>query len=264
MSEHDGQSTSIPGLVHGQLCYLQIAAADVAASARFYGRLFGWTVDPPASEDFEAPMLIGQWVTDRGASTDAGSVGWIHVADVERTLAEAVSAGTTVTMRPTPDGPRTLAAFTDPAGNVVGVVSHCGARPFANRTMPSARVMPVLTYRDLSGAIAWLGEVFGFVERWHADDHRAVLELDGGAIMLGGADTGPVIPASVMVRVRQVDAHCDHARAHGAEINDGPRDFPYGERQYNVVDLAGHSWTFTESIADLVPEQWGGTSGPGL
>jgi hypothetical protein len=26
------------------------------------------------------------------------------------------------------------------------------------------------------------------------------------------------------------------------------------------MDLAGHRWCFTQSIADLAPEQWGGTS----
>ena len=43
-----------------------------------------------------------------------------------------------------------------------------------------------------------------------------------------------------------------------------PEDFPYGERQYAVEDLAGHHWAFSQSIADLAPEDWGGTSGPAL
>ena len=39
-----------------------------------------------------------------------------------------------------------------------------------------------------------------------------------------------------------------------------PADLPFGERQYTAVDLAGHHWTFTQSIADVSPEQWGGTT----
>jgi uncharacterized glyoxalase superfamily protein PhnB len=264
VSQQDEQSTSIPGLVHGQFCHLQIPALDVSASARFYGQLFRWRVDPPASEDFEAPMLIGQWITDRPPAPDGGLVGWIHVTDVERTLVDAVNAGATVTMPATPDGPRVLAAFADPAGNVVGIVSHGGARPVTNRTMPRATVMPVLTYEDLAAAIDWLSDAFGFVERWRADDHRAFLEYEGGAIMLGGADAGPASAASVMVRVRQLGAHYDRARAHGVQITSEPRDYPYGERQYSAVDLAGHDWTFTQSITDVAPEEWGGTSGPAL
>ena len=56
---------------------------------------------------------------------------------------------------------------------------------------------------------------------------------------------------SVMVRVDDADAHHARAREHGATILDPPRDFPYGERQYTVEDLAGHRWTFSETIADV-------------
>jgi hypothetical protein len=37
--------------------------------------------------------------------------------------------------------------------------------------------------------------------------------------------------------------------------------YPFGECQYGVVDPGGHRWTFSQSIADLAPEDWGGTSG---
>lgn len=68
-------ATSIPGLTHGQLCYLQIPALDVAASARFYEQVFGWSVALPDS-GFESPGLIGQWVTDRAPASAAGPVAW--------------------------------------------------------------------------------------------------------------------------------------------------------------------------------------------
>jgi hypothetical protein len=35
---------------------------------------------------------------------------------------------------------------------------------------------------------------------------------------------------------------------------------PYGERQYNADDFAGHSWTFSQSVEDVHPEEWGGTA----
>ena len=65
---------------------------------------------------------------------------------------------------------------------------------------------------------------------------------------------------SVMVRVEDARAHCEHARAHGARIRMEPTDFEYGERQYSAEDLAGHVWTFSETLADVAPEEWGGTS----
>jgi len=45
---------------------------------------------------------------------------------------------------------------------------------------------------------------------------------------------------------------------HGAKILMGPTDFEYGERQYHAEDLAGHQWTFSETLADVAPEHWGG------
>jgi uncharacterized glyoxalase superfamily protein PhnB len=61
-----------------------------------------------------------------------------------------------------------------------------------------------------------------------------------------------------MVRVDDARAHCEHARAHRALIRMEPTDFEYGERQYEAEDLAGHRWTFSETLGDVAPEEWGG------
>ena len=55
---------------------------------------------------------------------------------------------------------------------------------------------------------------------------------------------------------RDARAHCRHAA--GARILMEPTDFDYGERQYEAEDLAGHRWTFSETLADVAPEDWGG------
>ena len=62
----------------------------------------------------------------------------------------------------------------------------------------------------------------------------------------------------MLVRVQDARAHCDHARAAGARILMEPTDFEYGERQYHAEDLAGHHWTFSQTLADVAPEAWGG------
>ncbi|HEX8977718.1 MAG TPA: VOC family protein [Solirubrobacteraceae bacterium] len=145
-----------------------------------------------------------------------------------------------------------------------------------NRTMPSAGVIPVLVYEDVAAACEWLCRVFGFRERWRAGAHRAQLEIDGGAVILGeartgapgepgeglrfGPETGGRISHEVMVRVTDADSHFEQARDCGAQVLQSPRDYPYGERQYTAVDLGGHHWCFTQSIADVAPEDWGGQS----
>jgi uncharacterized glyoxalase superfamily protein PhnB len=130
-----------------------------------------------------------------------------------------------------------------------------------NRSMPAGTVIPVLGYDDVAQAADWLCETFGFKERWRAGSHRAQLAIGDSAVAI--TEGGPR-GSNVMVRVDDVDAHHEQAREGGAEVLGPPADHPYGERQYNVVDLGGHHWTFSQSIADVVPEDWGGTSGPGL
>jgi uncharacterized glyoxalase superfamily protein PhnB len=65
---------------------------------------------------------------------------------------------------------------------------------------------------------------------------------------------------SIVIRVEDVDSHYARARQGGARILRPPEDFPYGERAYSAEDLEGHRWTFTQSIADVAPEDWGGVS----
>jgi uncharacterized glyoxalase superfamily protein PhnB len=65
---------------------------------------------------------------------------------------------------------------------------------------------------------------------------------------------------SVTVRVEDADSHCRRAREHGARITQEPVTHPYGERQYNAEDFSGYSWTFSQSVADVHPDEWGGTA----
>jgi predicted enzyme related to lactoylglutathione lyase len=273
MTDLEEQATSIPGLERGQLCYLQIPALDITTSARFYERLFGWKVDPPEA-GFEAPALIGQWITDRAPAPDAGPVGWINVPDVHRTLEDAQAAGATRQDGPLPDGPRLLASFTDPAGNLVGIVQHGPhalpipepATQLDNRTMPDCTIIPQLVYDDVPAAIDWLCDRFGLLERWRAGDHRAQLSIGRCTVAITEPRTSKVLPGlhALMVRVPDATAHFERSRARGVAIIREPTDFPYGERQYTAEDLGGHHWTFSESIADVAPEDWGGTAGPGM
>ena len=126
-------------------------------------------------------------------------------------------------------------------------------------------VIPELAYPDIGAAIDWLTDAFGFSLRLRIADHRAQMNVgNGGAIVLitrpPGEMTG-VVTHAVMVRVEDVDAHHERARSNGARVLRPPADYPYGERQYSVVDSGGHAWTFTQSIADVDPRDWGGSPG---
>jgi uncharacterized glyoxalase superfamily protein PhnB len=136
-----------------------------------------------------------------------------------------------------------------------------------NRSIPASTVIPVLIYPDVREAVAWLCAAFGFAERVQiGEDHRSQLRVGDGAVIIGAVrhDRRPPRPGevthSVTVRVENARAHCERARDRGARILMEPTDFEYGERQYEAEDLAAHHWTFSETLADVAPEEWGGTS----
>jgi uncharacterized glyoxalase superfamily protein PhnB len=135
-----------------------------------------------------------------------------------------------------------------------------------NRSIPSAAVIPVLVYPDVREAVGWLTDAFGFAERLRiGENHRSQLGFgDGGALIVADVrhERRPPRPGevthSVVVRVDDAAAHCERARQHGARIVMEPTDFEYGERQYTAEDFAGHRWTFSETLADVDPADWGG------
>ena len=128
--------------------------------------------------------------------------------------------------------------------------------------MPGCTVIPELPYPDISEAIQWLTAAFGFTLRLQIADHRAQMNVGDGAVVLTEAPTTGSLPAChVMVRVEDVDAHCNRAEEHGGAVVNPPTSYPYGERQYTVRDFAGHYWHFSQSIADVDPSSWGGTVG---
>lgn len=133
----------------------------------------------------------------------------------------------------------------------------------SNRSMPASPVIPVLAYPDVTEAVEWLFETFGFTERWRAGSHRAQLAIGDAAVAVTEGSSGSG-GANVMVRVEDVDAHYARASKRGARVSGPPADHPYGERQYTAVDPGGHTWTFSQSIADVAPEDWGGVSGPAI
>ncbi|MGH2712610.1 MAG: VOC family protein [Thermoleophilaceae bacterium] len=128
------------------------------------------------------------------------------------------------------------------------------------------KIYPCLGYRDAEAAIRWLCEAFGFEERMvHPGEDREVahaeLSLGPGIVMLGSAsdDVAEVdtdaftaggepdfsrIAFALYVAVGDVDAHCERARAAGAEIVREPTDTDYGSREYACRDLEGNVWSF--------------------
>ena len=135
----------------------------------------------------------------------------------------------------------------------------------SNRSIPRATVLPVIAYPDVNQAAAWLCDAFGFRVRLRIGSHRVQLNVGDGAVIVremrpNEVNASPGMGHSVMIRVEDADAHCKQAKDHGARITQEPMTHTYGERQYNAIDFAGRSWTFSQSVADIHPDEWGGTA----
>jgi uncharacterized glyoxalase superfamily protein PhnB len=130
-----------------------------------------------------------------------------------------------------------------------------------NRSIPACSVIPELPYRSVTAAAEWLSGAFGFSVRLLIADHRIQMNVNGCAIVLVAAGDEELLPPGrVLVRVERIDDHHERATQLGAHVLQPPTTYPFGERQYSAFDLAGHRWTFSESVADVAPEDWGGTT----
>ena len=98
--------------------------------------------------------------------------------------------------------------------------------------MPESTIIPVLHYSDVRGAVAWLCNAFGFIERLRIGDHRAQLYVapgTGGVVVAHGPtqSAGAGGPThSVMIRIADVDDHCARAEAAGGRIVSRPATYP--------------------------------------
>ena len=134
-----------------------------------------------------------------------------------------------------------------------------------NRSIPPATVIPVLVYPDVRAAVDWLTAAFGFAERVRiGESHRAQMSIGTDGAMIVADVRGEQQPPAtgtvthvIKVRVDDVDAQFERARAAGATVLEPPTDQVYGERECTVEDLAGHRWQFSETRRDVSPEEFG-------
>lgn len=133
-----------------------------------------------------------------------------------------------------------------------------------NRSVPDASFVPTRSYPDLDAAVEWLVQVLGCTERLRVPGERVQLTLGNGAVVAAAWNpsstpaSGGRPPATLVVRVADVDSAWSRALAYGATALSSPTTMPDGERQATVRDPAGHAWMLTQTVHDVDPSQWGG------
>jgi hypothetical protein len=58
-----------------------------------------------------------------------------------------------------------------------------------NRSMPPGAIIPELVYTDVSLAVVWLCNAFGFTERLRIGTHRSQLCFGDGSVIVVGRST---------------------------------------------------------------------------
>ena len=141
------------------------------------------------------------------------------------------------------------------------------------------RLSSSVFYQDARAAIDWLCQAFGFAVRLKVEGEGGRVEHSeltyGEGLVMVGQEGGSSAerpwkarmrsPRSVdgantqclMLFVDDADAHCAHARQHGAQIVEEPATHDYGDdywtdRSYGALDPEGHLWWITQRVRDPV------------
>lgn len=114
-----------PSPTNGKICYVEIPATDIARSAEFYQRIFGWNIRkrPNGSTAFDdtTGQVSGSFVTGRPPAAAPGLMLYVMVDSVAMTV-ESITANGGVIVQPIGgDAPEITARFRDPGGNVLGL-----------------------------------------------------------------------------------------------------------------------------------------------
>ena len=117
-----------PTFGNGKICYIEIPATDIARSADFYRRVFGWNIrkrgDGSTSFDDSVGEVSGAWVLGHSPASEPGLMVHVMVNSVAATLDLIVANGGEIVQPIGADAPEITARFRDPAGNVMGLYQH--------------------------------------------------------------------------------------------------------------------------------------------
>jgi predicted enzyme related to lactoylglutathione lyase len=119
-----------PTFANGKICYIEMPATDIARSATFYNKVFGWNVrkrgDGTTAFDDGVGEVSGTWIVGRPPSSQPGLLFYIMVDSVEDTVKAVVANGCEIVQPIGTDAPEVTARFRDPGGNVIGLYQQPG------------------------------------------------------------------------------------------------------------------------------------------
>ena len=119
-----------PTLANGKICYIEMPATDIARSAEFYQRVFGWNIrqrgDGHTAFDDTTGEVSGAWVLRRPPASTPGLLMYVMVDSVAATVDLIAANGGDIVQPIGADAPEITARFRDPGGNIIGLYQEPG------------------------------------------------------------------------------------------------------------------------------------------
>jgi predicted enzyme related to lactoylglutathione lyase len=248
----------------GGFIWYELISQNPEASKTFYDAVVGWNVGP-AVEEFQGYRMIGRsdgksaggvmQLTDEMKQHGARPIwlGYIHVADVDQSVASIERAGGKAYMAPfdIPNVGR-IAMVADPSGAPFYVMKPI---PPANDPNAQSDVFSPdqaqhvrwieLSCDDQDGAVDFYKRQFGWAQDGDMDmgemGKYRFIQANGvtiGAIMR----KPPQLPVSMWtyyIGVDDIDRAVEAVRSGGGQVFHGPNEIPGGEYSLNGMDPQG-------------------------
>jgi predicted enzyme related to lactoylglutathione lyase len=110
---------------NGKICYIELPTTDVARSAEFYNRVFGWRIrtrgDGATAFDDTTGQVSGSFIRGGQPAGSPGLLVYIMVDNAAATVESIVANGGEIVQPVGGDAPEITARFRDPGGNVIGI-----------------------------------------------------------------------------------------------------------------------------------------------
>ena len=231
----------------GEFCWIDLAAHDLAASARWYGDLFGWTEhkqDMPGAPPYSfflkdgVPAAAGGQMNEEMMAAGIPPVwnSYVCVEDCAASEKRAAELGATITV-PTMDVPGhgKLCFFMDPAGSSIAMWQSTAEGPGVRTAEHGGMSWVELMCRDVGAAREFYGQLFG----WTFVD-MPMEGIDYTMIKVGDTDAGGMMPMDgpqfegipnhwlVYFHVDDCAAAAERAAATGGQVRVPPTDIPVG------------------------------------
>jgi uncharacterized protein len=122
-----------PTYGNGKICYIEIPTTDIARSADFYKRVFGWGIrkrgEGSTAFDDTTGEVSGSWALGRAPAGAPGLLVYIMVDSVAAIIEVIVANGGVIVQPIGVDAPEITARFRDPSGNVIGLYQEPAKTP---------------------------------------------------------------------------------------------------------------------------------------